>query len=278
VFHALEAVRGLQRGRCDAQETEPVRPVPEELIHGIEPFVSKPVWALIQVQLRTGCRPDEAVRLRGADFVCTEGPVWVVRYDAHKTAHWGIEKKIFFGPRAQQVIAPFLANREPEAYLFSAVESAAEHRAQRSASRRTALSCGNRPGTNRKLRPHLEPQGKFTVDSYRRAIERACDQAFPPPAALDRQRVPGGRSSRLETNSEWQARLGVEGWKALSEWMRAHRWSPNRLRHNAATALRHQFGIDVAQTVLGHRLGSRVTELYAERDLARAQSAIREAG
>ena len=47
-------------------------------------------------------------------------------------------------------------------------------------------------------------------------------------------------------------------------------WSPHRLRHNAATFLRREFGIEVAQTVLGHRLGSAITEVYAEVHVARA--------
>ncbi len=68
VFHALQSVRGLQRGRTDARETLPVKPVPENLIGAIKPYVSRQVWAMIQVQLFTGCRPDEAVRLRGSTF------------------------------------------------------------------------------------------------------------------------------------------------------------------------------------------------------------------
>lgn len=48
------------------------------------------------------------------------------------------------------------------------------------------------------------------------------------------------------------------------------RWSPNRLRHNAATRLRREHGIDIAQTILGHRMGSSITEIYAEANTAKA--------
>jgi len=46
-------------------------------------------------------------------------------------------------------------------------------------------------------------------------------------------------------------------------------WHPYQLRHNAATALRKQFGLDVTATMLGH-VRCDVTQVYAERDSAKA--------
>lgn len=47
------------------------------------------------------------------------------------------------------------------------------------------------------------------------------------------------------------------------------RWYPHQLRHNAATWLRKEFGLEVARVVLGHRTAA-VTEVDAEVDRARA--------
>lgn len=55
-------------------------------------------------------------------------------------------------------------------------------------------------------------------------------------------------------------------------------WSPNQLRHNAATRLRREFGIDLAATILGHRLGSQVTEIYVEANVARAVEVMARVG
>ena len=55
-------------------------------------------------------------------------------------------------------------------------------------------------------------------------------------------------------------------------------WSPNQLRHNAATRLRREYGIDIAQTILGHRLGSSVTEVYAEANTRRAREVVAKVG
>ena len=46
-------------------------------------------------------------------------------------------------------------------------------------------------------------------------------------------------------------------------------WGPNRLRHNAATFLRKEFGLEAARVILGHT-SSAVTEIYAEMDQKKA--------
>lgn len=46
-------------------------------------------------------------------------------------------------------------------------------------------------------------------------------------------------------------------------------WTPHRLRHSAATEIRRAFGLDAAQSVLGHR-HAQITEVYAELHTQRA--------
>ncbi len=54
-------------------------------------------------------------------------------------------------------------------------------------------------------------------------------------------------------------------------------WSPNQLRHNAATELRREFGIEAARVVLGH--SSAITsEIYAEKDQEAARAIIAKIG
>jgi integrase len=54
-------------------------------------------------------------------------------------------------------------------------------------------------------------------------------------------------------------------------------WSPLQLRHTAATAIRARYGLEAAQTVLGHAKPD-TTLIYAERDLARAHAIAAEVG
>lgn len=54
-------------------------------------------------------------------------------------------------------------------------------------------------------------------------------------------------------------------------------WGPNRLRHAAATVIRSQFGLEAAQTVLGHAKAD-TSQIYAERDMALAAKVMGEVG
>ena len=54
-------------------------------------------------------------------------------------------------------------------------------------------------------------------------------------------------------------------------------WGPNRLRHNAGTMIRREFGLDVARAVLGHS-DADTTTIYAERDREIAVAAMERVG
>jgi integrase len=54
-------------------------------------------------------------------------------------------------------------------------------------------------------------------------------------------------------------------------------WHPHQLRHNAATRLRHEFGLDVARVILGHSSPA-VTEVYAEADREKALAVMGKIG
>jgi integrase len=54
-------------------------------------------------------------------------------------------------------------------------------------------------------------------------------------------------------------------------------WSPLRLRHTAATLIRARYGLEAAQSLLGHSRPD-TTLIYAERDLARARAIAAESG
>lgn len=233
VLHGLQSVAGLRRGRTDARESEPVKPVPDAFVDAVIPYVSRQVGAMIELQRITGMRSGEVTAMRAADLN-TGGQVWEYTPAEHKTAHHGHVRTIYIGPRAQAIIKPFL-KADLEAYLFSAADALDEIRASRSSRRRTPLSHGNRKGSNRKRRPKRSPGDRYTTDSYRRAIKRAIDQANK--SRGDDDQIPS--------------------------------WHPHQLRHNAATDLRREFGIEVARIILGHRSAA-ITEVYAEVDQAKA--------
>ena len=179
VYESLRAVPGLKRGKTAAAESEPVKPVPQEHVDAIRPYLSRQVEALIDLQLLTAARPGELVIMRPIDLN-TEGKVWTYTPATHKTAYRGHKRAIYLGPRAQEAVRPFLAGRAVEAYLFSPAEAVAEQREDRHAARVTPLSCGNKPGSNVKRHPQRTPGERYTPESYRQAVQYACERAGVP--------------------------------------------------------------------------------------------------
>lgn len=260
VHQALTTVAGLQRGRTAAPEVEPVGPVDDAVVDATLPHLNRQFVAMIALQRLTGMRPGEARTIRGIDIDRKE-PDGCWRYvpPHHKTAHKGKSRVILIGPKAQDVLKPFLTDDDPLAYLFRPTEAMAERRAKRREDRRTPLypSHLERNKRKRKTRPRRNPYRCYALPNYALAIRRACDQAFPPAAPL--AKLPG------ESEARWMARLTAEQRAALTAWRKDHRWHPNQLRHNFATLVRRQYGLEAAQVLLGHSQAD-VTQIYAERD------------
>ena len=117
VYEALRSVPGLQRGRCEAHEAPPVQPVSDAHVDATLPYLPAPVRAMVELQRLMGCRPGEVMAMRAMDLTMS-GPVWTYRPASHKNKHRGLDRVIFIGPQAQEVIKLFLTTNI-EAYLFS---------------------------------------------------------------------------------------------------------------------------------------------------------------
>jgi len=250
VYHGLQAVGGLRRGRTEARESDAIRPVAEEHARAIFPFVSRQVRAMIELQLLTGMRPGEVCIMRPCDLDTTDA-VWIYTPSRHKTQNHGISRTVHLGPQAQAVLAPYFRSNLAE-HFFSPADAEVERRARLHEQRKTPLSCGNKPGTNKHRWPQHHPGNHYKASAYLRAIYAACHRAYPYPADL----------CAAETDSVQQSQA-----KELkrSQWRHQHFWSPNQLRHTAATRIRKEFGAEAAQTILGHTQ-LKTTEIYAERN------------
>jgi integrase len=258
VHHGLRTIAGLKKGRSEARESAPVRPAPEAIVEAVRPYVSRQVWAMIQLQLLTGMRPGEVCRMRTRD-VDRSGRLWVYTPEDHKTEHHGKQRRVYLGPNAQEVLRPWL-RADPAAFLFSPREATEERHAGRSAARRTPLT-PSQQARARKARPARSPAECYDARSYAHAVAAACARAFPHPGLSGVPRADRTPAQRRE----------------LAAWRRRHHWHPNQLRHNAATRLRKEFGLDTARAVLGHSSPA-VTEVYAELDQSNAAEAMERVG
>jgi integrase len=170
VCHGLREVEGLKAGRCEAPDLPPVKPVPEAIVERTIEHLTPMLAAMVRLQLASAMRPGELVILRACDLNMA-GPIWEYRPHTHKGEHHGKDKVIMLGPKAQEIIRPFLA-LDISGYLF---------RPQRANARRDC----------------------YDVPEYRRAIGRACDRACPHPelSAIPRKSLTDEQRAELKA---WQ--------------------------------------------------------------------------
>lgn len=263
VWHGLQAVPDLPKGRCEAREAAPVRPVTREQIDAVLPYLSAELVAMIELQWLTGMRPGEVRIMRPCD-IDRSGKLWEYKPSEFKTEHHGLARVIPLGPKAQAIIEQFWKASQ-DAYLFDTAAAGLERSRLRRINRKSPMTPSQeRRGRRLQIRP-----GCYDHASYTRAIARACDLAWPAPGELERQRTKGKRP-RWESMPAWRARLGADGWAELQRWRREHRWTPNQIRHAAATRVRREMGLEAAQVHLGHAKAD-VTQIYAEANLELAR-------
>ena len=176
LHHGLKAVAGLRKGRSEAHESPPVRPAPEAFVEAVRPHVSRPVWAMVELQRLTGMRSGEVTILRTCDLD-TSGRVWAYAPGSHKTEHQGKRRTIYLGPKAQEVLGPWLRT-DLAAYLFSPREAMEELWAARRKARKTRVQPSQQ--SRKKRKPRKTYGQRYSTESYRVAIARGCDKAGVP--------------------------------------------------------------------------------------------------
>jgi integrase len=245
VWHALETVSPLQKGRTEAPELPPVDEVPEDVVRATLPHLPKVVADMVRFQRWTGARPGEVCLLRPAD-IDRSGDVWVFTPEHHKLA-WREDaepRRITIGEEGQKIIMPYLL-RSATSYCFSPRDSERDRNRARREVRVSPMTPSQRArrAACRRRRPAGE---KYTTASYRRAITRA-----------------------VEVVNEAREQAGIDE--------RLPKWSPNQLRHLRAGEVKERFGIEAASAVLGHA-NIRTTEIYADRKLKIAADVARQIG
>lgn len=245
IYAALRTVDGLKRGRSLAAEPEPILPVDQEVLHATVQHLHPVLKAMVWVQAYAGMRPGELVIMRPRD-VDRSDDVWTYCPSRHKTEHHGGSRVILLGPAAQKWLAPYLL-RADDAFCFSPAEVVRDGWRDRREKRKTPLT-PSQSRRSRRAKPRKQAGTRYTTASYGAAIRRACAAAFREPHGLTRRQVNG----KPETRAQRRARLTESQRTKLDAWQKRHEWSPNQLRHYAATRIRRQHGLEAARAVLGH--------------------------
>jgi integrase len=253
-YQSLAVAPGLRRGRSGAREPAPIGPVADTVVDATLPHLPPVIADMVRLQRLTGMRPGEVCSMRPCD-VDTSSTPWAYVPQSHKTEHHDRQRRVFIGPRGQDVLRAYLL-RDKAAYCFVPGESEAKRSTKRRENRRSKLTPSQ---TARQPKPNRRrPAGpKYTKDAYNRAVCRALVVM----ARRDRK----DKRQKGEPLVKWLADRGIT------------HWHPNQLRHSAATEVRSRFGLEAAQVALGHSEAN-VTQIYAQRDFALAARVMQEVG
>lgn len=234
VFESLRTVEGLRAGRTAARESAVVTPADETAVAATQAAAGPVVAAMIALQLATGMRPGEVVSMRPADVSRTGS---VLLPDGRSVA---LGNSVWvYQPRS--------------------------HKTAHHGHTRVIL---------------IGPLGQATLAPY---LERSTEAMCFAPAEEVSQPAPGGRPGAYYRTDTYYGAI-VRARKAADAAARAAaggtdpervfvpHWHPHQLRHNAATRLAAQFGLETTRILLGHRSVA-VTQIYAETDLAAAAAA-----
>jgi integrase len=186
VYQALMCVKGFKKGKRQAREKPRVGPVPEAHVEAVLSHVPAVVRTMIDVQRLCGARPHEVVEMRAIDIDMT-GAVWEYRPRRYKTEHHNDddspdrERIIFLGPKAQELLKPYLSLNVTD-FLFSPKRAEEARNAAKCDARKSPRwpSHARLQAAKKQGRPRPALREHYDVDSYRRAIRRACIKAGVP--------------------------------------------------------------------------------------------------
>lgn len=211
---AMQAVRGLRKGKTKATEREPIGPVEWSEAQQLLPYLRPVLAAMVEIQYLTGMRSAELTAMCIAEIEF-RADVWIYRPVKHKTAYAGKQKIICLGPQAQSLLIPYL--QVPlEQFLFSPRIAERERFEARRAAAKAKLY-GKRKQS--RFNPYRYRERYFT-DSYYQALGYAFDR-------MDKDRPENAPVKR---------------------------WHPHQLRHTRATITRERFNLEGSQAQLGNTL------------------------
>jgi integrase len=187
---SFASMEPLRRGRSLTddgvvlRDSQPVNPVSDEDLERVLPHCRQPIDDMIRLQQLAAMRPGEIVSLRRRDLRPSPRPgclEYVVREDVNKMSHHDRERVVILGPRAVQIVNRW-AEGKKQGYIFDPRQALEIERA-----RRKKISIGHAADPDqlaaraRQARidgvPPRRVGDRYTVASYRRAIERACARA-----------------------------------------------------------------------------------------------------
>jgi integrase len=240
-WRALKSVKSLAKGHEGTFDHDEREAVSDDVVIRTLPFMPPTLRTMVQLQRILGMRPSEIFRMRVGDIDTTRGNgLWYYVPGSYKTSRF-VGKIVFpLGKPEQELIAPYLEGKTPEAAVFSPRTAIAERNAEKRANRKTKISPSQAARDAERAANPREYKEFYTQPAYRQAIEYAI----------------------------------AKGNRQLPSDEQIPHWYPYQLRHSASTATELAHSDEDAQALLGHRTVN-MTKRYTHTQLARREALAR---
>jgi len=229
----LKTLEPLREGR---ENDERFWEVEDEVIERTLLLLLPVYQAIIRILWWTGARPKEILRMRVGDIERQvvedngqKAEMWSLSPKKHKTAKKDKGRVIAFGTREQAVLAPYLAGKSAEDFVFRPADAVTERKQSARARRKTKVQPSQvERERERRENPKRKYNPCFSTDAIGNALRDAIANAN----------------------------------KTLPENERIPEWTLYSLRHKYVSEMVEKYGVEVAALMVGHTDTAMVRKIY----------------
>ncbi len=174
----------LRMGENGARDNIKRKRVSEEDFNKVIGVVTSVIADMLKLIWHTGMRPYEICEMRPYDILRDDAECWVyipgrdkTPVGNHKTMRYGKVKVIPLAGQCIEILSKRIDDFRSKQYIFTPHDSVSEFFDSKSKNRKTPLSYGNKPGSNRKNNPRKKAGKRYTNNSLRQACQRGCIRA-----------------------------------------------------------------------------------------------------
>ena len=115
VARDLKSLERLKKGRVN----KPIKPVSEAVFRETREHLPQEARDLLDVLWFCGARSGELFKLRVEDLRRKAPELWVYRLEEHKTAMYGHERVVYFGPESIAILKRLIKDKKPGDLVFT---------------------------------------------------------------------------------------------------------------------------------------------------------------
>lgn len=250
ILNSLSTLQPIGSNQPLVKEAKKVDPVEWNEVKKLLPYLSNTVKAMIEIHFLAGMRSDEVCRMSNENIEKPKGKnVWLYKLEKHKTDRFAGEKIICLGPKAIEILKPFI-KLHPTGYLFRPEDTLDQKKLRR-------LNGSKKKRPRDKLRKPRRVNDRYSSGTYAGAIKNAFRM--------------------LASDSGYQAAKGrMKMNRTHAKNAGLHYWHLHQLRHSRATITNNDLGTEASSAQLGHSI--KVNAVYSERNLRLAMEVAEKTG